>query len=208
MIKVLIADENDIMGQGLKTILSTAENCEVIGVVNSFDQLVRFGTDNTPDVIVIDFVGATFGSEKLPVITSLYPNTKLIAITMPQPKAMVLKSFKSGVNSYLWKSCSADEIVDAVHETHANKAFYCDKVFNLLSVDSGKISDEEVTLSAREVEIIKLIADGYTNKEIAEKLFLSSHTVNTHRKNIMSKLGLKNTAGIVIYAVQENIVNT
>lgn len=207
MIKVLIADENEIASSGLATIIERGENCTVIGTASSFEQLASLGSNQAPDVVIIDYSGEQFGAEKIPVIKGYFPECKIIAITSPQPRAIIVKSLKTGANSYLMKSCSADEIVQAVEETARNKTFYCEKVLGLLSNEDGKMVEDEVSLSARELEIIKLIAQGFTNKEIAEKLYLSGHTVNTHRKNIMHKLGIKNTAGIVIYAVKENIVS-
>lgn len=88
------------------------------------------------------------------------------------------------------------------------KRFYCGMVINILAENSDNPDCDGISLSEREIEIIKLISDGLTNKEIADRLYLSTHTINTHRKNIMGKLNIKNTAGIVIYAVKENIIDT
>jgi len=207
-VKVIIADENEISAEGLHSILKGDVNISVLGVAKSFDELIQIGSTDKPNVIVMDFSGENFGTEKVQLIKGVFPKSKIIAITPQLHKSQILKVLKTGVSSYLLKDCSKDEIVDAVHETNRNKAFYCEKVLGLISqTGQGDLLCDEVALSVREIEIIKLIAQGLTNKEIADNLFLSVHTVNTHRKNIMQKLGLKNTASIVIYAVKENIVS-
>ena len=105
--------------------------------------------------------------------------------------------------------CDKPEILEAIEDTYHGKQFYCGHVIEILAEKANDASDcSGISLSEREIEVIRLISDGLTNKEIADALFLSTHTVNTHRKNIMAKLGLKNTAGIVIYAFKENIINT
>jgi DNA-binding NarL/FixJ family response regulator len=118
------------------------------------------------------------------------------------------------VSSYIKKDCDISEIVDSVLETFKGKRFFCGQILETIhranidvnDIDFDALSCEPLTLSEREMEIITLIAEGHTNTQIAEILFLSAHTVNTHRKNIMGKLGVKNTAGIVMYAVKTNLV--
>ena len=113
------------------------------------------------------------------------------------------------------KDCDIAEIIDSVYETAKGNKFFCGTILETIKNESIDINKAEfkslacapVAITERELEIITLIAEGYTNQEIAEKLFLSTHTINTHRKNIMSKLGVANTAGIVMYAVKCNLVS-
>jgi DNA-binding NarL/FixJ family response regulator len=117
--------------------------------------------------------------------------------------------------SYVKKDCDLTEIINAVEETGRGNKFFCGQILETIrkaaidvnDIDFDSFSCEPVILSDRENEIITLIAEGLTNIQIAEQLFLSNHTINTHRKNIMSKLGVKNTAGIVMYAVKTNLVS-
>jgi DNA-binding NarL/FixJ family response regulator len=117
--------------------------------------------------------------------------------------------------SYIKKDCDLQEISDAVLETAKGNKFFCGKILETINkanldvddIDYGVLTCDPVMMSERENEIIVLIADGYTNDQIAEMLFLSKHTVNTHRKNILFKLGVKNTAGIVMYAVKTQLVS-
>jgi DNA-binding NarL/FixJ family response regulator len=123
-------------------------------------------------------------------------------------------AIKAGVKSYLLKTCDKLEIYEALYATAKGEKFYCSKVLDVIINEPDLGSDKSlsancdgVSISERESEIIVLIAEGFSNKEIADKLFLSPHTVNTHRKNIMAKIGVNNTAGIVIYAVKEQLIS-
>lgn len=208
-IKVLIADKSAIFSQGLKSILRENESITVVGEVQEYKELEAALRENEPHILMFDYATDDFGEDKVAVISSKFPEVKLMAITEGQPKTKILRSLKAGLNSYLLKDCSKDEVLEAVEETNRGKQFFCGKVLDLITQSEEDMLCEEVgALSEREREVIKLVAEGFTTKEIAEKLYISNHTVNTHRKNIMHKLGLKNTAGIVIYAVKENIVST
>lgn len=210
MIDILIANNNQIAGEGLKTILQSKLGNRVLGIVNSFDELKQQSKRYFPDIIVIDYNNDSFGVSTIKEIKKIYKDTKLLAITDPLSNSTIQNALKSGVDSYLLSDCDKPEIMEAIEDTKNGKQFYCGLVIDILSDSSGEDGHgcSGVSLSEREIEIIKLISDGSTNKEIADQLCLSTHTVNTHRKNIMNKLGIKNTAGIVIYAVKENIIKT
>ncbi len=133
----------------------------------------------------------------------------IVAITRKLSAKNIYDALKSGVDSYLIDDCEKPEIIEAIQETNKGNKFYCPQVIDIFSEEKNKENlNKSKSLSYREIEVIKLISDGLTNKQIAKKIYLSTHTVNTHRKNIMHKLGINNTAGIVIYAVKKNIVKT
>ena len=210
MIDILIANNNSISAEGLKTILQSKLGNRVVGVVGSIADLkIQFNRFH-PKIIVIDYTTPAFGVESIKTIKSLYKKAKILAITENLPKNTIHSALNNGVDSYLLADCDKPEIIEAINVTADDKQFYCGQVIDILAEAKDKESSscEGVGLSKREIEVIKLISDGLTNKEIADQLFLSTHTVNTHRKNIMHKLGIKNTAGIVIYAVKENIIET
>lgn len=208
-IKVIIADQSTIFTEGLKSILKDNDKIVISGVVQEFNELESLIKENQPHILILDYASENFGEDKVAVISAKFPEIKLMAITEDVPKTKILRTLKAGLNSYLLKDCSKDEVLEAVQETYNEKQFFCGKVVDLIThTEEDTLCEEVAALSEREREVIKLVAEGFTTKEIAEKLFISDHTVNTHRKNIMHKLGLKNTAGIVIYAVKENIVAT
>ncbi|PKP45485.1 MAG: hypothetical protein CVT95_08650 [Bacteroidetes bacterium HGW-Bacteroidetes-12] len=210
MIDILIANNNSIVAEGLKTILQSQIRNRVLGVVSSIEELENHSKRYFPNIIVIDYSCSSFGVETIKKIKTIYRDSKILAITPNLPKGTIYKSLQLGVDSYLLDDCDKPEILEAIEDTHSGKQFYCGMVINILSDKNvqDSVSCDGISLSEREIEVIKLISDGFTNKEIADSLFLSTHTVNTHRKNIMHKLNIKNTAGIVIYAVKENIITT
>jgi DNA-binding NarL/FixJ family response regulator len=210
-INVIIADGSCVFGEGLKNILMSDKSINVFDVCCNLekldDYLINF---KKIDLIFLDFSSRFYNENKLVDLRIKFPALKIIAITPELPRTRIINAIKSGINSYLLKDCNKDEIIEAIHETINGKQFFCGNVFSILqeTEEEEKANKcEGLSLSKREIEIIQLIAEGLTNKEIAEKLFLSSHTVNTHRKNLMQKLGLKNTAGIVIYALKENLLH-
>lgn len=202
------------MALGLETVLSGIEDVDLIGHVETGDELLRFVREEHLDVVLMDFTAAGFNMELIPEVLKISPCTRVIAITPDQEAHTIINALKAGVTSYVKKDCDFDEIMDAVRETYKGSKFFCGKILETIRRDKIDSNDleanyncEPIHLSEREQEIITLIAEGYTNTEIAEKLFLSPHTINTHRKNIMHKLGVKNTASIVVYAVKANLVN-
>lgn len=210
MIDILIANKNTLVGEGLKTILQSRLGNRVLGVADSKESLNSFSKKYFPDLVILDYTHSDFGVEIVAEIKKMYKDAKILAITSIQPKQTILKALKTGVDSYLLDDCQKPEILEAIDDTCGGKQFYCGHVIDIIAEKTGEDAHGclGISLSERELEIIKLIAKGMTNKEIADDLCLSAHTVNTHRKNIMNKLGIKNTAGIVIYAVKENIIDT
>jgi DNA-binding NarL/FixJ family response regulator len=174
-------------------------------------QLAAFGAS----VVLIDFTSEGFTIDTIQRISSKDPYLKFLAVTSAQNAQTLVDALRSGVTSYVKKDCELSEIVDAVRETSRGNKFFCGQILETIQranidvndLDFDSFSCEPVVLSERENEIIVLIAEGHTNEIIAEQLFLSKHTVNTHRKNIMAKLGVKNTAGIVMYAVKTDLVS-
>ena len=208
MIDILIANNNEIVSEGLRTILQSNRGNRVLGIANSINHLVSQSYKYFPDVVVIDYSSASFGVTAIKEIKKIYKDCKILAITDPLPKSTVYNALKNGVDSYLLSDCEKPEIMEAIADTHNGKQFYCGMVIDILA-ESNEAEGNNcsgISLSEREIQVIRLISDGCTNKEIADQLFLSPHTVSTHRKNIMNKLGIKNTAGIVIYAFRENII--
>lgn len=215
MIRVLIADTSELIRVGLRTILSKQDDIELVGEAVSKielkDKVARF----LPDVVLIDYSNPAFTIDIIPEILQHVKSTRFVAITQFHTGLSIVNGIKSGVTSHIKKDCDVGEILDAVKETAKGNKFFCGTLLQMIKEESINIDDIEakdlncapVTISEREMEIIGLIAEGFTNQVIAEKLFLSNHTINTHRKNIMAKLGVKNTAGIVMYAIKAQLVS-
>ncbi len=212
---LVIADSNDLVRLGLRTILSSKSAFKIVGEARDNDELIEQVAAFEVSIVLIDYVSPGFDISVIPKVLSNHKKIKFIAITPDQSAQTLVNALRSGVMSYVKKDCDLTEIINAVEETGRGNKFFCGQILETIRKASIDVNDidfdsftcEPVILSDRENEIITLIAEGLTNIQIAEQLFLSNHTVNTHRKNIMSKLGVKNTAGIVMYAVKTNLVS-
>lgn len=213
--KLVIADSNDLVRVGLRSVISSKLNVDVVGEAKSNEELTDIVRSFDTDVILIDFTAPGFDIDVINKIRSGNDKLEVLAITPEQSAQTLVDALRAGVTSYVKKDCSIPEILDAVSETGKGNKFFCGQILETIheaNLDVEDINFEDfscdpIIISKREQEIITMIAEGYTNAQIAEKLFLSAHTVNTHRKNIMGKLGVKNTAGIVMYAVKSNLIS-
>ena len=215
MIRLIIADNSQIVQTGLHSIFSNYENIEIIGDAGNSESLYELLLSFEADVLLMDFTAPGFSVDTITKTLRLQPKLKIVALTADQSGATIVNALRAGVTSYIRKDCDVNEILDSVRETAAGSVFFCGNIVDRIRKEAIDIEDlavatyncEPTAISSRENEVITLIAEGYTNVEIAEKLFLSTHTVNTHRKNIMQKLGVNNTAAIVMYAVKKELVS-
>ncbi len=213
--KLVIADSNEIVRIGLKSLFEKLPNISIVGETSDSEQLSHFIVKHEADIVLIDYTSKGFNIDIIPQIIQKKPNIQVVAITPEQSAQTLVNALRSGVKSYVKKDCDSQEIIDAVRETWRGKRFFCGTLLetirnasiNVDDIDLSNFTCDPVSLSSRENEIITLVAEGLTNVQIADLLCLSTHTVNTHRKNIMAKLGVKNTAGIVMYAVKSNFVS-
>ncbi len=216
MISVLIADKNYLSRLGLFTLLSGSSNFEVDYTDNDdFESLVSIIKKNKPKILVLDFQSLGFTSKQISILTKTFKRLQVLAITDYMSRAEMQSALDMGVRSYLLKECDKEEIIEALHATHNGERFLCGKVAYFLANSEelevmrpklDKVSCQGLGITDRELDVIRLISEGLSNKLIADKLELSTHTVNTHRKNIMAKLNIPNTAGIVMFAVKNNLL--
>ncbi len=213
--RVILADSNDLVRVGIRTVLNSIDKVKIVGEARDNDELMEQVRNFGASLIVIDYTSPGFDIDIVRKAIQVSSESKVLAITPEQSAQVLVDALRSGVRSYVKKDCDLGEIVNAVKETSRGNKFFCGQILetiqkasiNVEDIDFESFSCEPVVLSERENEIIVLIAEGNTNAQIAEQLFLSNHTINTHRKNIMAKLGVKNTAGIVMYAVKTNLVS-
>ncbi|MGB1636809.1 MAG: DNA-binding response regulator, partial [Flavobacteriales bacterium] len=178
---------------------------DLVGLVQSFQ----------PDVVVVDFLADEFDIDVVRRVKVAHPSTRVLAITTQQSGHTLVNALRAGVDSYIKKDCDLGEVEDAIRETAKGGTFFCGQILDRIRQESIDVEDldtlpltcDPIHLSGRETEVLQLIAEGLTNTQVAEKLFLSTHTVTTHRKNILSKLGVNNTAAMVMYAVKTGLVS-
>ncbi len=213
--KIILADSNELVRVGMRTVLNNESNIQIVGEATSSEMLLSLVVNFGTDIVLIDYTSPGFSIDIIPKVISKFPNVKFVAITPEQSAQTLVDALRSGVKSYVKKDCDISEIINSVKETANGNKFFCGQLLetiqrahiNVEDIDFESFSCEPVLLSERENQIIVFIAEGKTNAQIAETLFLSNHTVNTHRKNIMAKLGVKNTAGIVMYAVKTELIS-
>lgn len=213
--KLILADSNEIIRIGLRTLLSTERNIQIVGEARNNEELIALNKAFDANIILVDYTAKGFSIDVIPQILQKKPDLSVVAITPEQSAQTLVNALRSGVKSYIKKDCDSSEIIDSIRETWRGNKFFCGQILETIrdasidvnDIDFDSFSCEPITLSERETEIITMIAEGLTNVMIADSLCLSNHTINTHRKNIMAKLGVKNTAGIVIYAVKTNLVS-
>lgn len=213
-IKILIADNSFLIREGFRSIIFGNSDFKLVGEAEKAEDLAEKLMLHRPNVLILDYASSFFCLDDISVIHEKFPDVNILAVTNPQSRQTISKAIENGVISHLLKDCGKDEIIEALYDTAKGEKFFCgkivdtvmkDKDFSAVNISEG-VSCDGVKLSAREIEIIRLVAEGLSNKEIAEKLFLSVHTITTHRKNIMSKLGVNNTAGLVMYAIRQNLL--
>ncbi len=215
MISVLIADKNYLSRLGLFTLLNESLTFEVdYTEENNFEQFLAVIKKSKPKIVVIDFKSMGFSSTQLSIITKTFTRIQILAITDFLSRQTMQEALNAGVRSYLLKECDKEEIIEALDATYKGERFLCGKVAYYLTQTHAEIlmapietiSCKGLGITDRELDIIRLISEGLSNKLIADKLELSTHTVNTHRKNIMAKLNIPNTAGIVMFAVKNKLL--
>ncbi|MCH2232961.1 MAG: response regulator transcription factor [Crocinitomicaceae bacterium] len=214
MINLIIADNNELVRIGLRSVFKGTD-VQIVSEARDAQELISQVGTFQPDVVLIDYTSDEFSIDVVPKIMELASKMNVVAITPTQSATTVINAVKAGIISHVKKNCSIEEIKDAVVQTASGNRFFCGNIIKTIQKEGidvkglgeMELSCEPIVLSEREIEIITMIAEGWTNKQISEKLFLSNHTINTHRKNIMGKLGVKNTAGIVMYAVKENHIS-
>lgn len=210
MIKLHLAEGNFVIREGLKSIFADIEDVEIVGETGHTDQLKEDLLSSGAEVLLINYDSPGFHASDVVQSLRLLPGLKVIGMTNTCEVFTVKKLLESGLNAHLLCDCDREEIVDSVRCSARGNKFFCGKVLDKLNADSVEDSNhgcEAVSISERELEILQLVAQGLTTKQIAEKVHLSFHTVMTHRKNMMNKLGITNTAGLIIYAVRENLIS-
>jgi DNA-binding NarL/FixJ family response regulator len=213
MIKVIIADDHKIFRQGVSALISAEDDIKVIGEAGNEQDLKQLLGADLPDLILMDITfGESSGIDLTNFVTTRYAGIKILAFSMHDEKSYVLKMLEAGATGYLVKSAGKEEMTAAIRTVAKGDGYFSQEISALLlrhfskkdTTTNSKVGEE---LTTREVEVLKLIADEYSNPEIAEKLFISTRTVDTHRRNLLDKLRLKNTAGLVKYAIQHDLLD-
>lgn len=210
-IKILIADDHTIVRSGIRLLLETEPGIEVIGEAVNGHQAVTLAGELEPNLILMDIsMPEMDGLEATRKIKESHPAINILILTMHRSDEYFFEVLKAGASGYILKTADTDELLQAVQATgHGDVFLHPSMAKKLLGVylaqNDEQLTEKSIPLSAREKEILRLMAQGYSNKEIAEKLVVSPSTVNTHRSNLMSKLGLSSRRELIQYARQRGM---
>jgi DNA-binding NarL/FixJ family response regulator len=213
-VRVLLADDHKLMRAGLRLVLEQQPEFTVVGEADDGRQAIAMAESLKPDVVVMDVAMPNLnGIEAAARIAQSHPTTHIVMLSMYSDEGYVLRALKAGAKAYLLKDSAEADLAAAIHAVMQGKSYFSPAVSRLLLDDyvrklrrSGA-EDSYDLLSPREREILQLVAEGKSNKEIATQLNLSVYTIETHRANLMEKLGLKGMPELILYAVRKGIIS-
>ena len=214
MIRVFITDDHEIYLEGLTLLLGKQDGIEVIGTATSGKELLDQVKDLQADVLLLDVYLPDLGEEEiLQQIRASRPELRIIYLTLLRGTRYIHKLSKYNIQGYVLKNASLDELLTALKTVHDGGSYFSKDIHigdrdedfrNTITIEDKQIDE---ILSRRELEVLRLICKEYSNAEIADKLFLSVSTVETHRKNLIAKLGVNNTVGLVKFALRNNLID-
>lgn len=212
-IKVLIADDHEILRYGISTYLASADNIEVVGEASAGDECVDLFKKTKPDVCLFDIsMPGKDGVELTKAVRAIDPNVKVLIFSMHIDKDILSKVLEAGIDGYLLKNTDKADLLHGIESISKGQQVFSDPISRMITQsfiqkDQKPNGSGSVNITKRELEILQLIVEGLTSQEIADKLFISPRTVDTHRGNLMQKLEISNAAGLVRYALENDLAS-
>lgn len=213
-IKLLLADDHPVVREGIRfAIERAADDIEIVSEASNGKEVLEFARKNPVDVYILDIsMPILNGIETTVKLIKMNPNNRIIILSIHDSRSFVEKALYCGARGYLLKVNAVDDVIHAIHEVHRGRFFLSSSISKyivngfLSDLHKREINENLVHLTEREREVLQLIAEGFTNKEIASNLNLALNTVHVHRKNIMQKLDIHKHAGLIRYAIKEGII--
>ena len=210
-IQLAIADDHEVYRDGLKALLESSKEFEIVAEASTGKQLVSLCKEIVPDVVLTDIMMPVMDGIKATLFLAEHlPSVRVIALSMFNQDHLILDMLNAGASGYLIKNAHKNEIIEAIHSVYKNKPYYCSSTSSKLArlignSQFGPKAKQKVFFSEKEMEIIKLICEEKTSKEIGDKLNMSARTAEEYRYRIREKMGVKGTAGMVIYAIKNDL---
>lgn len=211
-LKIAIVDDHDIVRDGIRLLLEDEPGFDVAWEARHGKEALQACKDHDTDLIIMDITMPEMdGIEATKKITEQYDEVKILALTMLNEDQHIRKMIKAGASGYVLKSAGRDELIKAINAIADGQHYFSDEATQSIlqelvnPVVSRSSSPKDIHITEREMEVLKLIVNEFTNQEIADKLYVSVRTVDAHRRNLLQKTGAKNTAGLVKYALQNNL---
>ena len=211
-IKILIADDHQLVREGLATLLSDDPNIEVVGQAQDGKEAIENAKKLKPDILIMDIgMPLVNGIEATGILKKKIPELKVIGLTLHAEKNFVRGMLEAGAYGYLFKTCAYEELILAINTVNSGNKYFSNEITDILVNEYiGKQNGVEMVdplLTERELEILKLIAEGKSSNEIAEELFVSAKTVGTHKQHIYEKLNISSNVELVKYAIKKGIIS-
>lgn len=210
-IKIIIADDHKMFLQGIVSLLENEENITILGMAPNGKDVLKIVETSLPDILLLDIsMPEMDGIEVTKIIKQQFPSVKILILSTHSSMQMISRLIRMGVDGYLLKNAEKKELLYAINTINKGQSYFSKEVTQKKEENNSKLKSENLQiteLSIREKEILILIAQEFTGNEIAEKTFISLNTVNTHRRNLISKLNVKNTAGLVKYAIEYGLLD-
>lgn len=215
MTKILIADDHAMFADGISSILNTEKNINVVGQCLNGPSVIDYLKENDVDILLLDVnLPGMSGIDVCKHVTANYPNTKVIAISMFNEESFVSEILNNGAKGYVLKNTGRQELLKAINTVLSGKSYFSDDVTQTIMkglmnqrTGSTPTKKELPKISRREKEVLELIVQEHTTQEIANKLFISLKTVESHRSNLLAKMNARNTAGLVRIAMENNLID-
>jgi two-component system response regulator NreC len=213
MIRIILAEDHAVMRRGLRLVLEEQKDFQVVGEASDGREAVTLAETVKPDVAVLDITMPNMnGIEAARQISAKQPGVSIVVLSMHSDEGYVLRALKAGARGYLLKESPETDLIHAIRSVSQGKAFFSPAVSRMLVEDYVRqlqdkdIEDSYELLTPREREILQLIAEGKSNKDVANMLNLSLYTIETHRGNIMEKLNLHSVPELILYAVRKGVI--
>ncbi|MEI6172295.1 MAG: response regulator transcription factor [Bacteroidota bacterium] len=214
-IRIFLVDDHQLVRDGIKSLLMSSNEIKILGEASTGKECFARVAIEPPDILILDIsLPDTNGIEITKRITAEYPQTKVLILSMYTDEDFIFNAVKAGARGYLPKNTSREELLSAIHAIYEGEEFFADSISRIMLKSYVRKAKEEdvasqggpIPLTTREIEILKLFAEGYINKEISDKLDISIRTVETHKNHIMKKLELKSTVELIKYVIKNKIV--
>jgi DNA-binding NarL/FixJ family response regulator len=208
-VRVLIADDHGVVAGGLRSLIEAEPDMEVVDVAGNGREAVRLAVRTKPDVVLMDHAMPELnGTEAARAIHARRPHTRIVILSMHADAVHIRRALQAGASGYLTKKSAADEVVKAIREVHDGRRYISRRLTeDVLNALAGEIAEDPLArLSARERQVLQLVAEGCSMAEIGGKLSLSINTVETYRGRMMEKLGLEDLAALIRFAIRQGVI--
>jgi DNA-binding NarL/FixJ family response regulator len=207
MIQIAIADDHAMFSDGLESLLTQNQNFEIVGKAQNAEEFHFLLKTRIIDIALVDInMPGKSGIELTQEIKKSYTDTKVIILSMHNSNKFIQEALAAGANGYILKNSGPQELVKAIDQVHQGANYFSEEVSQIVLNEMRNPKSETIELSSRELEVLQGICEELTNDEIGEKLFISKNTVKTHRKNLLEKANVKNTAGLVKFAIENDLL--